>query len=256
MRLLFLAFGFFLVLAASAVAVPDGYDRYNLATRGDSSTESSEQRVEGVELQGGNATSEISQGQANTVTVKLGTLRQNVGGLKGPAIYDMIYKGLQSLCRADPLHPGRCLPEGFRIFPVNYIDGWHGQSKEPLQVTVTDSYYGDNIALRNLMIGAIASAIQRSTEDKKNCEKWVDIYPLNVHVIKDYCNIGDFVEVTTPNGRLVVSFQSSRRGGHYDCMAIIGKVDADVQRLMPEYNNAHGANLMRNVICSDKGVTN
>lgn len=87
--------------------------------------------------------------------------------------------------------------------------------------------------MRRLMIGTLAGAAQWSSQDQKNC------YNHNGH----FCNIGDYLRVSTPSDRvegpaLSVRITSPTYEGVFDCPAVKEAIYNNVLRnLLDEYSS-------------------
>lgn len=182
------------------------------------------------------------------IRLELGTRRTNVGSLRDGALYDAIYKALQTACR--PAFVMDCKQTKAAI-PVYGEDGLLRTNSElEVQVNMIDNK-GSN-ATYYLLIGAVAGAVERGRgQDDANC-RWFNTHR-NWRWL--HCNTVNSVGVFFPNGAcLKVSLKSKFEGGSFGCGKMKDMAGDYLRSLSGEIEQSVGTkDLSEDVKCCDNG---
>ncbi|KAF2252823.1 hypothetical protein BU26DRAFT_501117 [Trematosphaeria pertusa] len=193
----------------------------------------------------------ISSAQNTVVTVAIGALARNVGNLLGSALYGTIWKGLDSICPPGQSEcrkstSGKHTYESFAI-ELEYVDKGDSFAHGPYLTLIVEHSFHRTEALRRLMIGSVAGALERSTRSAENCrnlrrDSWTSLH----------CNVGDSVAVLAGGSKLIVGISSRQDkgdGGGFDCGVVVDGAREYVDSLMPEYGREFGGGALADVKC-------
>lgn len=175
------------------------------------------------------------------LTLHLGARRTNVGGTPYAILYDSIYKAIKSACPFSSMLSA-CAGRTASFKVRTHAGPGVAPFQVDLNVIVDDARWYGNRAVYNLMVGAIAGAVERGTYEPKHCQAFSE---REGGVVRDYvyCNTVGGVKVMVP-GRvgyyMGVSLQSVAGTGEFECTAITSAVENYLDKLKPEFQKAVG----------------
>ncbi|KAH7139314.1 hypothetical protein B0J11DRAFT_564118 [Dendryphion nanum] len=175
------------------------------------------------------------------IYVSLGKTQRHVGNVVGSDLYGHVWQGLARIC---PVLGGHCNKESI-VIPVPYVDQ-DRYLPGKLVIILKDSRYPTNEKFHNLLIGLVAGALQRSSEDRKNCY-WTTYGSQKRRVW--FCNVGNTVWASIKDAFIRVEIKAEGSGGTFDCPAILRSVEDSVDDLMPELREVFGRDPTRLVDC-------
>jgi len=180
-----------------------------------------------------------------TIRINIGGKSVNIGTLKGPVLYDEIYKALKRMCYSNEVSCDRSASVDIHVKEALLGRGGRAPGSLDVRVTVPNSYYGTDNALRRLLIGTVAGIFEAAVNhDKGICQKRDG---------KTFCNIKEKIDVLVPNGDSLMAVRFTGLGdnemGGFDCDGILGDANRVVDALKSEYESVLHKALDRNVKC-------
>ncbi|KAF2128429.1 hypothetical protein P153DRAFT_357781 [Dothidotthia symphoricarpi CBS 119687] len=191
-------------------------------------------RTNDVLTQSRNITSQLSVAAVNdevsetyhgehTVEMWLGINRANVGDLTGSALYGMIWKALDVICDRGRAHD---CDSTSRAINVNYLNDKNKIDRGFLRLKVESGYWSDD-AVRRLMIGSVAGALEALSNAQDNC--------FDAPGSKRLCNVSDRVKIHTISGNIHVFINSPTDDGSFWCCQNRSPIDNVLDRLGSEW---------------------
>ncbi|KAF2851983.1 hypothetical protein T440DRAFT_488592 [Plenodomus tracheiphilus IPT5] len=188
-----------------------------------------------------NTTTPLDPRAITAITMHLGTRKTNMGGTSYNMLYNNVYNAIRTACPFDSFAT-TC----HNVFSTFKVRTHAAPGVAPFQVDVKVIIDGArwyaNRAVYNLMVGAIAGAVERGTYLPRNCQSFRQSEG-GVMRSYTYCNTVDRASIALPGvlrHYMDVSLETVAGTGEFSCEGVTSTVESYLDTLKPEFQTALG----------------